>query len=167
MKSLKLFFIILVLPLLAFTTVHEFYTSVTQIEYVKEKQAIQIISRIFIDDFEKVLRERYDKSITLSDIKEKEQINDYIGKYLISKINIKINNIDSKIIFLGKEYDSDVMICYLEIKDIENIKSLEITNTVLFDLYLKQQNIVRTNVYSNKKSFVLIKGNDRGHLKFK
>ena len=166
MQSIKLFFIILVLPLIAFTTAHKFYTSVTQIEYVKEKQAIQIISRIFIDDFEKVLRERYDQSITLSDINEKEQINSYIGKYLTSKINIKINDIDSEIIFLGKEYENDVMICYLEIINIEHIKSLEITNTVLFDLYSKQQNIVRTNVNSNKKSFILLKGNDKGVLKF-
>ena len=115
MKSIKLFFIILVLPLLAFTTAHKFYTSVTQIEYVKEKRTVQIISRIFIDDFEKVLRERYDETLTLSDINEKEQANGYIGKYLTSKINIKINNIDSQINFLGKEYDNDVMICYLEI----------------------------------------------------
>lgn len=166
MKSIKLFFIILVLPLIAFTTAHKFYTSVTQIEYIKEKQAIQIISRIFIDDFEKVLRERFDQSITLLENDEKDQINDYIGKYLTSKINIKINNIDSEIIFLGKEYDNDVMICYLEIKDVENINSFEITNTVLFDLYSKQQNIVRTNINTNKKSFVLIKGNDKGLLNF-
>ena len=166
MKSIKLFFILLVLPLIAFTTSHKFYTSVTQIEYIKEKQAIQIISRIFIDDLEKVLRERYNQTLTLSDKNEKEQINDYIGKYLTSKINIKINNIDSEIIFLGKEYANDVIICYLEIKNVESINSFEITNTVLFDLNSKQQNIVRTNINTNKKSFVLIQGNDKGLLNF-
>ncbi|MCK5400679.1 MAG: peptidase E [Flavobacteriaceae bacterium] len=166
MNIIKTIFVIIALPILAFTTAHEFHTSLTQIEYVKEKQAVQIISRIFIDDFEKILRERYNENITLSENDDNEQIKDYVSKYLKSKINIKINDIDSKIIFLGKEYDNDVMICYLEIENVESIKSLEIINAVLFDLNSEQQNIIRTNINTKKKSFILIKENDKGLLNF-
>ena len=70
MNSVKQFFLILMLPLFAFTTMHKYYISVTQINYLQEKQSVQITSRIFIDDFEKLLRERYDENITLADENE-------------------------------------------------------------------------------------------------
>ena len=48
------------------TGAHEFYLSVTEIEYKEEKQSLQIITRIFTDDFEEVLRKRFDDDIRLS-----------------------------------------------------------------------------------------------------
>ncbi|MDX1427458.1 MAG: DUF6702 family protein, partial [Salegentibacter mishustinae] len=46
---------------------HEFYLSVTEIEYNNEKQSLQIITRVFIDDFEDVLNERYGADLQLSE----------------------------------------------------------------------------------------------------
>ena len=40
--------------------------SITNIEYVKDKQELQIISRLFIDDLEKTLRERYSDDLILN-----------------------------------------------------------------------------------------------------
>ena len=40
-------------PLLLGMAVHKFYVSVTQVEYYPPDQAIQITSRVFIDDMEK------------------------------------------------------------------------------------------------------------------
>ena len=56
MKSWKGIVVILIIPLFAFSSLHKYYVSVTKIDYIKETQAIQITSRIFIDDFEKLLR---------------------------------------------------------------------------------------------------------------
>ena len=50
MNFIKQLFLILILPLFAFTTMHKYYVSVTQINYLQEKQSVQLISRIFIDD---------------------------------------------------------------------------------------------------------------------
>ena len=43
--------------------VHKFYVSVTQIDFVPKKQRIEITSRIFIDDFEKGLKKKYNKKL--------------------------------------------------------------------------------------------------------
>ena len=91
MKTLKFAFILVLLPLLAFTTAHKYYVSVTKIEYVQEKESVQIISRIFIDDFEKLLRERYDENITLGAKEELSTIDVYIERYLTEKLKIDIN----------------------------------------------------------------------------
>ena len=151
LKSLLLFFII---PLFAFTTLHKYYISVTQINYIEEKQSVQITSRIFIDDFENILRQRYDESITLAGKEEPKTINTFIEKYLKEKIAIKINNNETIITFIGKEYEGDIMRCYLEIEGVESIQSIEISNKILFDLFEDQQNIVKTKINSKQKSVI-------------
>ncbi len=167
MRTIKIIILTICFPtLLATTSIHKFYVSITKIEYVSEKQSVQIITRIFIDDFENVLRKRYDETIILSEKDESEIIQAHIERYLKARINIKINDIDSKLVFLGKEYDNDIMICYLEIENVSNIKSMEISNTILFDLNSEQQNIIRTKINSKNKSFILIKENDKGLLNF-
>jgi len=167
MKKQLLLILIIAMPLCAFTGVHKFYVSVTQIEYAKEKQEVQIITRVFIDDFERLLQERYDESIKLLEKDEPKIVNTYITKYLKEKLEISINGDIQQLIFLGKEYEDDMVLCYLEIADVSTISSLEVSNKVLFDIYEEQQNIIRTNINSKRKSFILIPGNDKGLLNFK
>ena len=80
MNILKKAALLLVLPLLAFTAAHKYYVSVTQIDYVEDRESVQIITRIFIDDFENVLRQRYDSSLVLNDNRDEEEIDNYIEK---------------------------------------------------------------------------------------
>jgi hypothetical protein len=166
MKSYKFLLLTLAIPLFAFTGIHKYYISVTQVEYVKEKQALQITSRIFIDDFESLLRERYDGGITLAKKNEPESINKYVERYLKEKINIRINESDIDFIFIGKEYDGDIMRCFMEVEAVENIESIEIKNEVLFDLYTEQQNLIKLKVNSKQKSYILSPQNNNAKLNF-
>ncbi|SFZ93784.1 hypothetical protein SAMN05428642_103332 [Flaviramulus basaltis] len=155
MKLSKLLLLLLVIPLFAFTSFHKYYISVTQVNYIKEKQSLQITSRIFIDDFENVLKNKYDKNLVLAGDDEPKIVDSYIEKYLKEKLTIKINKENVKIIYIGKEYDGDIMRCYLEVENVNNIKSIEISNQVLFDMYKAQQNIVKTKINSQQKSAIL------------
>ncbi|MCF7567247.1 peptidase E [Sabulilitoribacter arenilitoris] len=166
MRLKKYFLFLLIIPLIAFTSVHKYYVSVTQVNYIKEESSVQITSRIFIDDFENLIRNRYDESITLAGKNEPKIANTYIENYLKDKIKIKINNKDTKLNFIGKEYDADIMLCYLEIEDVKDITSIQITNQLLFDLYSEQQNIVKTKINSKQKSFLLILQKDKALLNF-
>ena len=166
MNPIKHLFLILILPLFAFTTMHKYYISVTQINYLQEKQSVQITSRIFIDDLEKLLRERYDDNLTLADENESTTTDNFIARYLKEKIKIKINGKDVNMTFIGKEYDTDIVKCYLEIGGIKKIESIEISNQVLFDLFSEQQNIVKTKIYDKQKSFLIDRNNKNALLNF-
>ncbi|MFD1063190.1 DUF6702 family protein [Winogradskyella litorisediminis] len=168
MKKLiySLSFLSLFALLVSFSNQHEYYVSVTKLEYVESQKSIQIISQIFIDDFEKVLRERYDENITLATKNESKSIDDFMAKYLKYKLDIKINTRDIDFKFLGKEYKDDIVYCYLEIENIKTIKTLEVKNEVLFDIYPKQQNILRTKIYKKDKSFILIPEKNKAVLNF-
>jgi hypothetical protein len=166
MKSTKILFIALLIPLVSFTAIHKFYVSVTQIEYIEEKESVQMIMRIFVDDLEKLLRTRYDKSITLDESKKDDQIDAYIGKYLANKVEVKINNKLVAFKFLGKEYEDDIVFCYLEINNISDINDFEITNNLFFEIFKEQQNIIKADIKSKNKSIVLTSQNNKVKINF-
>ncbi|GAB4155543.1 MAG: hypothetical protein Tsb0033_04980 [Winogradskyella sp.] len=167
MKSIYLIFILAVgLTITSSNTKHEYYVSVTNIEYAKEQQSVQIISQIFIDDFETLIRQRYDETITLAETDEPEIVDEYMKRYLEDKLKIKINEKTYKFNFLGKEYKEDITYCYLEIENVKDIKSVSVVNRILFDVLPDQQNIVRLKMLDKNKSFLLIPENDECMLNF-
>jgi len=165
MNMFKKALLILLLPFLAFT-VHKFYVSVTNINYSEQDDALQITSRIFIDDLENVLFERYDFKAQLATDDESDQADEYVEKYFRTKFVVKLNGKYVDYIFLGKKYDNDIIICYLELPgiDLPKLASIEIQNEVLTDLFEEQQNVVHFKIKGTKKSFVLIKENNKGML---
>ena len=166
MKRIKIFLVIVILPLMAFSGLHKYYISVTEVDYIKDKQSVQITSRIFIDDFEKVLRERYNENVVLAGKEETKEVNKYIETYLRSKIRVRINDHDMNLIFIGKEYDIDIIQCYIEIQNVKQINSIEISNEVLFDSFEDQQNMIKTKINSKQKSFLLNQNNKIAVLNF-
>ena len=50
-----------------------------------------------------------------------------------------------------------MLIFYLELESIPSFKSIELKNTILFDLFEKQQNIIHLKKGLNKRSFILRK----------
>lgn len=159
---------LLLLPLFIATGVHKFYVSVTNIEYDNKEKALQITSRVFIDDLEKALEERYEVGAFLGTPEEIQNSDEYIEKYLNAKFLVNVNGKPSRYHFLGKKYDNDIMICFIEIQEIslEQLNSIEIQNEVLMDIFEEQKNILHFKILEKKKSFVLIRENNKGMLNF-
>jgi len=164
MKIFRVLLIALVFSIVTASTAHKFYVSTTKIEYVEQQQSVQIISKIFIDDLEEVLRKRYDESIVLDSKDESEQ--DFVKRYLLQKLQITINGIPATLEYIGKEYEIDVIKVYFEINDIIELNTIEIENIVLFDLFEEQQNIIHLKTGESRRSLVLNKENPKGMLNF-
>jgi hypothetical protein len=169
MQSIKKALLILLLPLLAFTVAHKFYISVTSIGYSDKDRALQITTRVFIDDFDRALLERYGIKGNLATEDEASQADEYIEKYLNAKFAIAIDDKNVAYTFLGKIYDNDIMICYLEVPkiDISAATTISVQNEVLMDIFEEQKNVVHFKIENQKKSFVLIRENNKGMLNLK
>ena len=167
MKSFKKFLILLVLPLLAFSAAHKFYVSVTNVNYSEKDKAIQITSRVFIDDLHKLLLERYDVKSKFATEEESPLADEYLEKYLRSKFVIEVNGANASYDYIGKKYDADVVVFYIEVPniDLETVKSVQIENEMLMDLFEDQQNVVHFKFGFDKKSLVLVKSRTKGMLK--
>jgi len=151
--------------LLAFTA-HKFYLSVTNVAYSEKDQALQLTTRIFIDDIEAVLLERYGFKGALATEKEATLADEYIEKYIRAKFVIRLDGKVADFDFIGKKYEDDLMICYIEVPDVQLSKhnSIELQNELLTDMFDEQQNVVHFKINGRKKSFVLIKENNKGML---
>jgi len=152
--------------ILGFTSAHKYYVSVTEIAYSEQETALQITSRIFIDDLESLVQGRYDQSALLSATNESAKVDEYLNTYFQEKIKIQVDGKSRQIDFLGKEYENDMILCYLEIRSIKNPKVFEIQNRVLMDLFEAQQNIIHIKKGDERKSLLLENEKSRGMLKF-
>ncbi|WP_127846397.1 DUF6702 family protein [Psychroflexus aestuariivivens] len=136
---------------------HEFYLSVTDIEYIEDEKSLQIISRVFIDDFEDVLNKRYRKDLVLIPGQEKSETEYYVEKYINDKFEISIDKDTQKLNYLGKKYEDDMIYLFIEIENIPEFKSIEIENLILTDLFQEQKNMIHFKAKDFKQSFILEK----------
>lgn len=151
----KLLFLLLMVSLSSFRSSHKFYVSVTEIELNEKEQSIQIISRVFTDDLEDLLQKRYDKNIRLLSTGDQGEVEKEIKDYLDQKFHIEIDGKSYEAKYLGKEYENDMTLMYLEVPDIKSVKSVKVKNAVLTDLFEEQKNLVHVELKGKTKSLIL------------
>lgn len=148
------------------TPPHEFYVSVSELRFVPEKNELQITFTLFWDDWQRYLEDvkKIDPRLTYKD--ERPEATQILSDYLKQKFTIKIDGKPVAYQFLGREYDVDVMHCYLLIENIEPFKTIEIRNTFLFDYIEEQQNIMHLITPAGRKSAMTDVSNPNAVLKF-
>lgn len=162
----KVFLLTFFLASVSFTT-HKFYVSVTQVNYSENDKSLQITTRIFIDDFEDALKKKYGTTLRLATSDELANSNSFIKEYLVQNLTIRVNGKAVTPVFIGKEYENDVVKCYLEVENVQfkKLKNIEVTNRILFESFDDQNNIVHFKINKLRKSFSLYRENDKGLLK--
>ncbi|WP_046757287.1 DUF6702 family protein [Kordia jejudonensis] len=166
MKRYKYLILLSILPLFSFVAAHKFYVSVTNIEHSTSAEALQITTRIFIDDFQEVMKMRYDLKEELTAEKNTKEVERLMQKYLQQKLKIWVDGEQKAFTFIGKKYEDDVTVCYLEIPNIKTVTSITVENDILYDLEEDQQNLVHVKIGNQRKSLLLVKENDKGLLNF-
>lgn len=136
---------------------HEFYLSVTDINYIQEEKSLQVISRVFTDDFEDVLNKRYNKDFKLIPKFEVEEIDVFIEKYIRDKFILETNNGQLTFNYVGRKYEDDMIYLFLEVENLEAFEVLTVENSILIDLFEEQKNMIHFKSNGFKKSFILEK----------
>jgi hypothetical protein len=161
----RVLFVVLILSISSFA-VHKFYVALFQVNYVPEKKMIQVTARIFVDDLNNALEKKHNRKVNLGS--EMETADDLLllKKYLNEKCIVKVDGQTKVINFVSKEMEGDVLICYLSIKEIKKIKSLDVYNTVLTQNNAEQQNIMHFNVLGVKNTLLFTTSTSKGVLKY-
>ena len=165
MKFNKTFLLLFIIPLLSFTA-HKYYLSLTQITYKSEAKSIQIIINVFMDDIETALNSDYKIDLQLTTKKELKDNDIYFEKYLKEKLDFKVDGIQKKFNYIGKEYDGDLVYFYLEIENINQVNTIYITNNILIKHFTKQHNLIKSKVGKKHKSIMLTKDENSGTLTY-
>tara|TARA_B110000285_G_C14669519_1_gene399698 strand:+ start:105 stop:602 length:498 start_codon:yes stop_codon:yes gene_type:complete len=156
MRLNKIFLLLFIIPFISFSA-HKYYLSLTQITFKPASKTVQVIINVFMDDIETALNSDYKIDLQLTTKKELEDNDVYFKKYLKEKIHFKVDGIAKEFTYLGKEYDADLIYFYLEIENINQLKTLEITNNILTKHFPQQQNMTKCKLGEKHKSILLTK----------
>lgn len=154
--------------LLAFfySALHPFHISITDIEFDEEAKSIEIAQKIFTDDFEEVLNAYSTDKVDLTSDDQKEANDVLIKKYVTEKIRFEINGKPADFEFLGTQREADAIWCFMEIPKTKRLKSIKVKNTLLFEMFEDQMNLVHVKRSGEIKSMRLIKDKNVEHFSY-
>lgn len=165
-KLLSIFFLAALVCTLTSATVHKYYVAVFQVEHAVAKKQLQITGRIFIDDLDKALTIKYGKKFYLGTSKEIPESTETLKKYIADKISFKVNGKLATLSFFDREYEDDMLVLYYTAPAPKKVMSIEVRNTVLFELFREQQNMINTNIGKERKSLLLSYDTPQGTLNY-
>lgn len=131
---------------------HPFYLGVADLKYSETEKSIQGSVKLFTNDFETILKKNYKQSIDLINTKDKEStkkiITDYISKHFTLKLNGELKNFT----VIGYEREEEAVFTYIEFKNCEPAKTIDVDISLLYDSFKEQMNIVHFELNGIKKS---------------
>lgn len=166
MKLSNILILFLVLPLMASTTAHKYYVSLTQIDYNEKSKSLQITMNVFIDDMEATLNNTFNKQFNLYTEKEPKDSDKYFEDYVKKHFKVSLEDKEMNYNYIGKKYEGDVVFIYLEIEHVDDVKTIQIVNNMLMEFFELQKNLIKLKVKGKFDSLMLTKGNAKGVLNF-
>jgi hypothetical protein len=101
---------------------HPIHISVTEITYSEKDKALQITSRLFIDDLELSIRsQRKETELDILEPKNGLTTQQLVIDYLTEHIKIKLDGKWCKLMFLAVEREDISLIAYIEIEGVKKI----------------------------------------------
>jgi len=134
-------------------SIHPIHISVTEINYSEKDKALQITSRLFIDDLELSIRsQRKEAELDILEPKNGLTTQQLVVNYLTEHIKIKLDGKWCKLMFLAVEREDISLVAYIEIEGIKKIKTLEVFNDAIMATHEDQSNLVHVTFKSPVKS---------------
>jgi hypothetical protein len=140
--------------------VHPIHISVTEINYSEKDKALQITSRLFIDDLELSIRaKRKEPELDIMEPQSGLTTQQLVIEYLLEHFNAKLDGKPCKLKFLAVEKEDLSLVCYMEIENVKKIKTLEVFNDAIMATHQDQSNLVHVTFKSPVKSARLVYDN--------
>ena len=154
------------LAITLFFPFHEFHVTHTTFHYNDESKSMEITIKVAIEDLEKSIENRYSEKINdLLDTQEKKNIEKLIIEYFRNNLILSADKNKQEYQWVGKESSNNLhdIYLYFEIPNYdknENVESITIKNTLFFDLYSYQTNIVLIELVNRKYNLTFTIDND-------
>ena len=135
------------------TALHPFFVSLTDINYNKTEKELEIIVRIFTDDFENTLRKNNPGlKIDVLHPANQQQLNQLVSSYIQKHLQFQLNGKAIQLSFIGYEQQAESIWTYFEVKQVSSVEKLAITNSLLHDYNTNQINMMHIKVSDKEQS---------------
>ena len=132
---------------------HPLFVSVTEMNYNATDKDLEISCKIFTDDFEKTLKNVYHTKVDLSAPANKKENDKLVNEYIKTHLLLKLDNKAVTLNFVGFEKENDAVWSYFEVDNITTApKKIDVVNSILYESYDKQMNLMHVTVGGSRKS---------------
>lgn len=146
---------------------HPIHLSVSEINYNEKDKALQITSRIFLDDLELSIRNQLKQpDLDLLEPSPGLTSEKLISDYVIKRFSVKLDGKVQKLNFLGFEREDPAVICYIEIENVKKFKTIEVKNEIIMETHDDQSNLIHVTYKGPVKSLRLIRDKSADVLTF-
>ncbi len=131
---------------------HPFHVSVIEINHNAADKTLEISCKIFTDDFEKILSKNYKTKVDLTNPPNKAAMDTLVRRYIFSHLALKANGKPVSLSYVGFEQENEAVYGYVEVDNIPSVSRVDITNSLMYDQFDDQINIMHVIVNGNRKS---------------
>ncbi len=149
--------LILFLGLLTSFTLHKYYVSVTEVVYKENTEQLEISLKVFNDDWQNALDHRLGKPVLLGSKNQYTKLDSLVSAYITDGFSIKINDKEKELHILGNEIEGEATWIYMYVDNVKDVKTIEIKNKLLTEIFDEQRNVVQLVYKNNTKSALLTK----------
>jgi hypothetical protein len=144
--------------------IHAYYVSVSEVYHNPKNGSLEISMKIFIDDLELAIRKFEHSEITISKQGDFSGTKNSLEAYLLDKFQILINKNPVEMHMIGYELEDDAILCYIEIENVREIKTVDVKNSIICEIYDEQINLTHFQYKGQLKSLKTTKTTPSGYI---
>lgn len=147
--------------------VHPIHVTITEVDHNEKSKAIQVTTRIFIDDLELAIRKKTgDQELDLLEPGNGRTTDQLVKEYLAEVLKMKVDKKVLKPNYIGHEVEGPAMICYIEFPNVKKFTTVEVTNKTILEIHDDQSNLINVNYKDKVKSLRLTNEKPTGSVTF-
>ncbi|MET3112908.1 hypothetical protein AAKU52_000627 [Pedobacter sp. CG_S7] len=131
---------------------HPLHLSSMELNYTTKGETIEISCRLFTDDLENALSKQFKVPTDLSAPSKHKEMDALLRKYIALHVQLKGNGKALGLNYIGFEKEREAIIVYIESVPVKALKKLAINNSLMYDLFDDQTNIMHMHYNGERKS---------------
>ena len=132
--------------------IHPVHISTVEINHNAADKTLEITCKIFWDDFEDILTKINKSRIDLTNNKNIAVNNKSVYEYIKTNLRLVVDGKAVPLSFVGYEKEDIVVYSYLQVDNITSLKMIQVTNTIMHDMFDDQTEIIHVIVNGKRKS---------------
>ncbi len=132
--------VLFALGLLTALVPHDFFVSILTIRHNAEKATLDLTWQMTAHDIEHALANVAE--LKLGSTKEHPKADSLLNAYFIEHLHLEQADKGLHWKWIGRELEGENLFCYMQVEGIGSANSLSVSNSLLQDVFLEQDNIV-------------------------
>jgi hypothetical protein len=134
---------VLAVMMMLFSLLHPVHVSLLNIDLNPETGKIEIVFKLFSDDFERIIMNKYNVDLDITSKVDPGEKTEFINKYIYEAFELRINGIKiDNWEYTGNQMNEEAIWLYYKNLWPGEMKEITVINSVMMDLYEDQTNMV-------------------------